>query len=412
MNKYLFLLDELPPTQSANGICAEKVMGCLAESEAVYVVSWDEPSKSTPDPFKRASVPRKPWDRFASAQKAKSGIFNRLFFLMARIIYRLKRMLLLPLWPAESVSTVYRFYTAAKRLICSEGITHIVAISYPGETLLAMRMLKRRFGSKVKTIMYPLDVTLEGMNHGSAAEKRLSRMFGYRVMRACARYADCVLVLENAERLYKRVFPETEQKNFKKCGIPLLEAINQAARLPRKDMHTGEVHFAYGGNLLYSMRNPTAFLDLLETSNWPTHMTLYFDLYGKADAALRDFWQGRYEKLHIVEHGWVSEKELNQALMDADVLVNIGNREPQLIPSKLFKYMSTGKPIAHMYTTRKDPCIPYLHRYGNSFLINPNETEASMIVEWVLNRKAGVPDITSMFPACVPQYTATIIRNT
>lgn len=52
-----------------------------------------------------------------------------------------------------------------------------------------------------------------------------------------------------------------------------------------------------------------------------------------------------------------------------------------------------------------------MHRYGNSFLINPNETEESMIVEWVLNRKTGAPDITSMFPACVPQYTATIIRN-
>ena len=410
MNKYLFLLDELPPTQSANGICAEKVMSCLSQSGEVFCISWDDFEKVKEKPFHCTVIPKKPWTCFVSCMKGKQGSYHRWLFFVARMIYWMKRMILLPVWPVDSVSCVLRFFSAARKLIKENDITHVIAVSYPGETLLAMCMLRWKFGSRIKTVMYPLDVSLEGSNHGSAVEKKLSCVLGRRFMRFCARRTDQLLVLENAMYLYDKVFPESERKNFSYCGIPLLENIDWT-QYDSVSSSENEIHFVFGGNLLYSMRNPTALLDLIEAAPWPDEKQIYFDLYGKADAQIQELWEGRYKRLQIIEHGWVGEAALNSALLSADVLVSVGNNEKHLIPSKLFKYMSTGNPIVHFYFVDDDPCIPYLKKYGNVLLFKSEQDETQKLIKYVMNCKPKKVEITSMFPSCVPQYTANMIRN-
>lgn len=411
MSKYLFLLDELPPTQSANGICAEKVMTCLRQSGDVFCISWDDSEKAKEKPFHCVTIPKKTWTRFVLSMKGKQRLYHRWLFFAARMIYWMKRMLLLPVWPVDSVSCVLRFFSAARKLIKENDITHVIAVSYPGETLLAMCMLKWQFGSRIKTVMYPLDVTLEGVNHGSAIEKKLSCALGRRFIRFCARRADQLLVLENAMYLYDKVFPESERKNFSYCGIPLLENIDWTQYATVSSSKENEIHFVFGGNLLYSMRNPTALLDLIEVAPWPEEKQIYFDLYGKADSQIHELWKGRYKRLQIVEHGWVDESILNVALLSANVLISVGNNEKHLIPSKLFKYMSTGNPIVHLYLVDDDPCIPYLKKYGNVFLFKSGHDETKKIIEFVMNCKPINIGIIRMFSSCIPQYTADLIRS-
>ena len=86
MSKYLFLLDELPPTQSANGICAEKVMYCLRQSGDVFCVSWDDFEKVKEKPFHCTTIPKKPWTRLVLSMKGKQGSYHRWLFLVARVI--------------------------------------------------------------------------------------------------------------------------------------------------------------------------------------------------------------------------------------------------------------------------------------------------------------------------------------
>ena len=411
MSKYLFLLDELPPTQSANGICAEKVMSCLNKTEDVFCISWDACEKVKNKPFHCITILKKPWTRIVLALQGKQGLFCRLLFLFARVLYWMKRMLLLPVWPIDSVSCVFRFFCSARRLIKENGITHVVAISYPGETLLAMCMLKWQFGKKIKTIMYPLDVTLEGMDHGRVFEKKLSRILGRRFMRFCARQADQLLVLENALYLFEEVFPEQERQHFSCCGIPLLEHTDWNQYVSDSVSKKKEIHFVFGGNLLYSMRNPTALLDLVDKAAWPEEKRVYFDLYGKADSQLQEEWQGRYKRLQIIEHGWVDETTLNAALMSADVLVSIGNTDRHLIPSKLFKYMTTGKRIVHFCFTQHDPCLPYLQMYENYLLMDAMHLDGEKIVHFSTSPERSRRNATALFPTCIPQYTAELIKK-
>ena len=59
---------------------------------------------------------------------------------------------------------------------------------------------------------------------------------------------------------------------------------------------------------------------------------------------------------------------------EAEVLINFGNYNLNMIPSKIFEYFSFGKKIIHFYKDDNDTCIPYLKKYPYSLLIDERDT--------------------------------------
>ena len=66
----------------------------------------------------------------------------------------------------------------------------------------------------------------------------------------------------------------------------------------------------------------------------------------------------RYAWLQLVQGD-----ELAENYEKTDVLINIGNSVDNQIPSKIFEYISTGKPIINVYKTPACPTLRYLTRY-------------------------------------------------
>lgn len=408
--KILFLLDELPPTKSANGICAEKVMrALLADGCSVFCICWKANGNKE---FSVCEIPEKPWNRKVKRWKERDSAYSRVSFQIARYLYRIKRYFLLPLWPADSLTTARDFYHAAQRIIDKENVTTVVAVNYPGETLLAMKWLKKKYKSKIKCVMYPLDVTLCGVPYGEKLEKMISRKLNRSFMRSCFKVADAMLVLENAQQLYESIFQD-QQNKFILCGIPLLEKVIQSTVL--LETASLELHCVYTGNLIKNLRDPKEILDLLSKVVLLNGRKIIFDLYGQMDKGLSDEIGSTHYPFEFIVHNWVSEAELVGILGQADVLLNIGNREEQLIPSKLFTYMSTGKPILHQCLIENDPCIPYLKKYDNAYVVRVEGTcreeqvqQASLFLGNLQDKKT---DVTKLFPRCTPQYTAQRLKE-
>ena len=65
---------------------------------------------------------------------------------------------------------------------------------------------------------------------------------------------------------------------------------------------------------------------------------------------------------------------MNRIIMQNTLLISIGNTDSPMIPSKLFVYMSSCKPIIHFYYNNKDSCLPYLEKYPYSLLLNMNDS--------------------------------------
>ena len=61
--------------------------------------------------------------------------------------------------------------------------------------------------------------------------------------------------------------------------------------------------------------------------------------------------------------GSLAGETLEKEYAGADILVNIGNAVDNQMPSKIFEYISTGKPIINIYKSRECPTLKYLEKY-------------------------------------------------
>ena len=108
----------------------------------------------------------------------------------------------------------------------------------------------------------------------------------------------------------------------------------------------------------------------------------------------------------------ISHDDVLEKIYNADVLLSIGNKESPMVPSKIYEYMSTGKPIIHFYFYDGDPCIEPLKRYGNALLIKDNDKlSKDKIFEFLKNfKQLECKDIEKMFLTSTPKYTVDLLK--
>jgi len=396
VNKYLFLTSSLPPTKSANGICVQKIIESFAEKDNVFSISFfDAHNLGIPG---RYFIPPRRWDKWLALTNNVRNTFVKLFL---RMLLLSKRFLMLPVWPVFSFTTVFQFFCKGCDIVKKNDVSHVIAVSYPGETLLALLCLKLRFGKRIKAIAYPLDVTLVGKYDGIKVEQRLSKFFSKFFYRFIFSFIDKVIVLENAADLYDELFHKKIKLKFDVCGIPLV------CTMPKFDQLSEDTdrkkHLVYAGNVIKSIRNPTSIFQYL---NDLSRGDVIIDIYGSVEAGLLTEWNSRFRNLDIVAHGWINEESLNAKLFSSDALISVGNSVSHLIPSKIFKYMSMNKPIIHQFFDIHDPCIPYLKKYGCCFFFDAEKGCENNFFEW-LNRQKNIDvDCSLLFPQCTPAFTA------
>ena len=406
-NEYLFLTSALPPSNSANGICIKKIIENFSDLQKIHVITIENGSPKNDLNVDELRVPQRNWDRISKYCVRE----NKLSFLsiIIRILLLVKRFLMLPIWPVFSLTTCFHFFKKSCILIKEKNITHVVAVCYPGETLITMILLKIRFRKHIKTIMYPLDVFLGGKYDGFWIEKKLSKMFSPLFFKFCSRFADKIVVLENAKDLYlKKIY--TQKYKFAICGLPLIENV-LVKRSLKKDEEG--IHLLYGGNIIPSIRNPDYLFYLLNELADKKGVNIIIDIYGAIGDVLLKKYILKYSFISFKYHGWVTENDLANAIDKANALISVGNSVGHLIPSKIFKYMSLKKPIIHLCFIDDDPCLPYLKKYGHTFFVkngvDENFNELNLWLRSLASCKISL-DCEKLFPQCTPSFTANIIQ--
>lgn len=135
------------------------------------------------------------------------------------------------------------------------------------------------------------------------------------------------------------------------------------------------------GNLYSDIRNPQNTINLF--SLLEDFADLYFvgGYYGEPIEAVsipkNVFFLGKKEA-----------SELDLIYERANVLVNIGNSIINQMPSKIFEYISTGKPIVNIYKDENCPTLRYLKQYELSLNIFEND---------IINHKLDVSNKLRIF---------------
>lgn len=162
------------------------------------------------------------------------------------------------------------------------------------------------------------------------------------------------------------------------------------------------------GSFYKNVRSPDymfeIFEDLLKSDS------IVLELVGVTSEILNE----SQKKLPIKCHGKKSIAECKKLMQEADILINIGNRIDNQVPSKIFEYISTGKPIINICAIKNCPTLKYLKDYPNALNIVECTDQFDSQVEQVNSFVRNMPNdmteswIINHYKECTPEYVADI----
>ncbi len=180
-------------------------------------------------------------------------------------------------------------------------------------------------------------------------------------------------------------------------------------------LDVGKVNLVFAGNFYANIRNPKYLFDLMDQMQDHVCLHILGGCYGYSEA-LSASMQRLTAEGKVKFHGMLPVSEARTVMQQADILVNIGNSIENMLPSKIFEYFSTGKPVVHIQKIEKDPCLPYLETYQNGLVLPEWDAvlENAGKLEYFCGREQNtIPfeTVASRFEACTIPYVANQLLN-
>lgn len=335
---------------SANGICAKNLVGELKKrGYEVNVICYNNNSINE----KNVYYVREPL--IENNNKFKK-VLRKLFMFLRQVI--------LIKSPIINKKLSNDYYNQLKKINNNKKIDVIISMCFPIESVDAAYRFKKNHPF-VKFLIYELD------SFGDGVFTSLLQKFNARKadnwLKKVYKLANKVFVMKGHEIYWKKRFGKEYINKLCVTDLPILVARTSHSNVSFKNTY----YFLYAGLIQSSYRNPEYLLKLFE--NLTKFCDFEFSFYSKGDC----------EKLiareiikfpQIKQYGYVSENILNEAILETDVLISIGNRVSSSVPSKLINYFSYGKPIIHFSSRKDDICIMYLKKYPLALIIDECES--------------------------------------
>lgn len=173
----------------------------------------------------------------------------------------------------------------------------------------------------------------------------------------------------------------------------------------------GKIRCVFTGSIYADFRDPTYTLRLFSELK----SNISFEIIGKVKAD----YQRCFDKYNVVYHGRKSLEETKKEILCSDILVNIGNEMTNQVPSKIFEYISYGKPIINICKNRNCPTLKYLERYPLALNLYEEDDifdeQVSRLNDFILNnhkKNVSESEILSVFKECTPEYCAKLLYET
>lgn len=401
MNNYIFLTNQYLPKPGATGLCVHQLAKQLAsKGENVYTVCYEDGDKE--EQYDGVKIIKINIPLSCKEYKKSSKIIKKL----QRVLSLCSKLIHFRQYPLKSFRLIHRYKKAISNILEEKGKVTIIASYTPLEAVVAAASIKRKHPNTVKVLYYSTDTLSNEQGNGGFLSAEYRMNLGVKWEKRLFEIYDKILIMECHKEHYLNLLPEFKNK-YQIVSFPLFKKIESSHNIKKDD----RVSLVYAGTLYQKLRNPQFLINMLMELKNIINYKAYFLGGGDCDLILKN---AEKDSSNVISYlGMQSHKKALEYINNADILLSIGNEESPMAPSKIYEYMSTGKPIIHVYTYKKDPCLIPLQKYGNALLINANsDVDILKVKKFINERKCLDYDgVKNKFIQSTPEYTIGIIEK-
>lgn len=262
---------------------------------------------------------------------------------------------------------IMKSYINSIEEVCNdEKIDAAIAVSFPFTTSMALRSTN----IKCKKIIYQLDPHFSNYKNRKK-RKRLKEEID------AIKGVDLLLVtrLMINENRNNELSPYLNK--MYPIDFPNIKPLIKKESISNITFIDDYINCVFVGNLYNDIRNPEYLMRLLLATK--NSMIILHCIGGGDTEQLYDFKEILGDRLKI--YGVVEPDQAINAMLNADVLINIGNTITNQMPSKIFDYISTGKPIVNICKLDNCPTLEYTRKYPLCLNIFESEGLTDDVVE-------------------------------
>ncbi len=401
--KVLFIIDELFPSTNANSRIVFRVIDELLHYPDLQVEILGQAHQvlQRADNYHGCRIIHTPFRRYQKylAVTDKLGSLKRLRYLIypRTIMYRIAR------FRGFNNPYVWEAMRWVKRNC--HNYDAIIAMSMPYYNL----EIASSVGDKVPVILYPLEPIAAFNKSADDFEKRLDYEISLE-SRASKLILTSLIHQDflsertriNENKVLEAEFPCIFSRD------PLISEIT--------DKTDKRISLVFVGRFYEEYREPDflcRLLDCLPENEYDLTIVGGLTFSNYKPAIVNRYLSNTHPFIHCV--GFVLQDVADTYLQKADILVHVGNKQPNLMPSKILDYISTGKPIINLCKTRQCPTLPLMEKYPLGLMIfeedGLNETITARVDEFckkVKGQRVPFETIQRLYYKYTPEYVGSV----
>lgn len=390
--KILFILDYYGAQASANGVCVEKVANAFVKAgdEVSLLIFGSDISPAQKNEMKI----------YTCCQQGQDTLHQNPIQYYIR--YALPSRF--PVYARKGVTQ--EIFAAADRILSENDVDTVVCVHLPIESIMAGAALKRKYPN-VRFSAYMLDAFSGGILPAKLPKRFCLRKKIKWENKLLAPFDSVILMRsakEHCERYCRRF---SWYNNAMYLDVPLF-----VPQQPPETVTDNSVLFV--GTMDDRVRTPYYFLQAV---NHITDMELSVSFAGQNHCgALQNYISSA--NVIVNEYGLLSHEQAISLMQKSKVLLNLGNKNPNLVPSKIFEYISLGKPIISTYCCDDDSSLFYLKSYPNVLLLDERNKDfafaAQQIQDFLLHCPTQPVDmevLAKRFAENTPQSFVCAVKN-
>lgn len=400
---------------SANGICAISVAKAMAErGDDVYCIvnkEYGDVERFDQNGIHYVTVrPRLVYaiNSLLGRRKDLSSIVRKTLGIVSWLINKTELLFSLPTWPVISRGYSKRILRCIQKASDEKKFNLMIPVYTQIDTIIAANKYKAQYDTKVKVIPYFLDSLAAGYGPKIKSKQWVERR-GLKWERKLLKDVDHIVMMKSSEPFYiknKTNIPYFVKISF--LDLPLFVPKHNR----NNDKKNGLIDILYVGTIPGHIRNPKYFLEVFSQVQCDgVQLTIIGP--STCESLIKDYVDKdkRIKRIQSVPHSEAIER-----IDKADILLNLGNNLTTMTPSKIFEYISTGKPIISTAPIKEEPCIPYLTKYGNACIIYEDKNideSVALITKFVSNAHNVDPvELSDIFYLNQPQAFLKVIDKT